>query len=256
MTNYTGKKAVIIGGTHGMGLATAQQLITSGAQVLLTGRSQPPLDKAKSQLGSKATIVQTDVTILSSIEHLVSETKATFGADPQLDFLFINAGYASLEAFALVTEASFRRTVDTNLFGSFFVAQKFAPLIRDGGAIIFTSSVSAKFGFPGMAVYSASKAGASSLVQTIAAELAPRKIRVNAVSPGFIKTPTMGVSGVTADDLVAFEAEGSKVTPLDRIGTPEEVATAAIFLAFEATFTTGTELFVDGGLVNLQKGGH
>jgi NAD(P)-dependent dehydrogenase (short-subunit alcohol dehydrogenase family) len=254
MANYAGKKAVIIGGTHGMGFATAQQLIESGAKVLLTGRSQPPLDKAKTQLGDKATIVQTDVTILSSIEQLVEQTKTAFGADPQIDFLFINAGYAHLEPFALVSQESFQRTVDTNLFGSFFVTQKFAPLVRDGGAIIFTSSVSAKFGFPGMAVYSASKAAASSLVQTIAAELAGRKIRVNAVSPGFIKTPTMGVSGVTPDDLVAFEAEGSKLTPLDRIGTPEEVAKAAIFLAFEATFTTGTELFVDGGLMNLQKG--
>ncbi|KAL3465210.1 hypothetical protein BJX64DRAFT_253403 [Aspergillus heterothallicus] len=254
MASYSGKKAIIIGGTHGMGFATAQLLIESGAQVLLTGRSQPPIDSAKAQLGDKAHIVQTDITSLSNITKLVADTKAAFGEDPQIDFLFVNAGYAHLEPFTAATEDSFRRTLDTNVFGSFFTAQQFAPLVRDGGAIIFTSSVSAKFGFPGMSVYSIAKAGVSSLVQTLAAELAGRKIRVNAVTPGFIKTPTMGVSGVSADDLVAFEAEGSKLTPLDRIGSPDEVAKAAVFLAFEATFTTGTELLVDGGIVNMQKG--
>ncbi|KAL2841682.1 hypothetical protein BJY01DRAFT_217203 [Aspergillus pseudoustus] len=253
MVTYTGKKAVIIGGTHGMGFATAQLLVESGAQVLLTGRSQPPIDSAKAQLGDKAHVVQADITSLSNITKLVSDTKAAFGDGPQIDFLFINAGYAHLEPFTAVTEDSFRRTVDTNVFGSFFAAQQFAPLVHDGGAIVFTSSVSAKSGFPGMSVYSITKAGVSSLVQTLAAELAGRKIRVNAVTPGFIKTPTMGVSGVSPDDLVAFEAEGSKLTPLDRIGTSEEVAKAAIFLAFEATFTTGTELLVDGGLVNIHK---
>ncbi|KAL2812171.1 hypothetical protein BJX63DRAFT_260355 [Aspergillus granulosus] len=254
MANYTGKKAVIVGGTHGMGFATAQLLIESGAQVLLTGRSQPPIDSAKAQLGDQAHIVQADITSLSNITKLVADTKAAFGADAQIDFLFINAGYAHLEPFTAVTEESFNRTLNTNVFGAFFTAQQFAPLVRDGGAIIFTSSVSTKQGIPGMSVYSIAKAGVSSFVQTLAAELAGRKIRVNAVTPGFIKTPTMGVSGASPEDLVAFEAEGSKLTPLDRIGSSEEVAKAAVFLAFEATFTTGTELLIDGGLVNLQKG--
>ncbi|KAL2798619.1 hypothetical protein BJX66DRAFT_346859 [Aspergillus keveii] len=254
MSNYTGKKAVIIGGTHGMGLATAELLLASGADVLLTGRSQPPIDTARAKLGDKAHIVQADITSLANITRLVSDTKTAFGDDAQIDFLFINAGYAALEPVAAVTEESFRRTLDTNVFGAFFTAQQFAPLVRDGGAIVFTSSVSAKLGFLGMAVYSIAKAGVSSFVQTLAAELAPRKIRVNAVTPGFIKTPTMGVSGVSAEDLVGFEAEGAKLTPLDRIGNPEEVAKAAVFLAFEATFTTGTELLVDGGLVSMQKG--
>ncbi|KAL2865323.1 putative short chain dehydrogenase [Aspergillus lucknowensis] len=253
MANYTGKKAVIIGGTHGMGFATAQLLIKSGAEVLLTGRSQPPIDSAKAQLGDKAHVVQADITSLSNITKLVEDTKTAFGADPQIDFLFINAGYARLEPFTAVTEESFRRTVDTNLFGSFFAAQKFTPLIRDGGAIVITSSVSTKAGIPGMSVYSAAKAAVFSLVQTLGAELAGRKIRVNAVTPGYIKTPTMGVSGVSQEDLVAFEAEGSKITPLDRIGSAEEVAKAAVFLAFEATFTTGSEIYVDGGLINVRK---
>ncbi|KAL5045029.1 hypothetical protein BDW71DRAFT_184669 [Aspergillus fruticulosus] len=247
----SGKNAIIIGGTHGIGLATAQLLVETGAKVLLTGRSQPPIDSAKVQLGDKAHIVQCDITTLSNIERLVEETKSTF-AD-QIDFLFINAGYAYIEPFAAVTEESFHRTMNTNVFGAFFVAQKFTPLVRDGGAIVFTSSVSTKYGVPGFTTYSASKAAVSSLVQTMAAELAGRRIRVNAVCPGFIKTPTMGVSGVTPEDLVAFEEEGEKLTPLARNGTPEEVAKAAIFLAFDATFTTGTDIGVDGGLVYMQK---
>ncbi|KAL2824305.1 hypothetical protein BDW59DRAFT_180367 [Aspergillus cavernicola] len=254
MAKYSGKKAIIIGGTHGIGLATAQLLLESGAQVILTGRSQPPIDKAKAQLGENTHIIQCDITSLSNIENLVAETKSIFGADPHLDFLFINAGYAHLEPFTAVSEESFHRTTNTNIFGAFFTAQKLSPLIRPTGAIVFTSSVSAKFGFQGMTVYSAAKAAVSSLVQGLASELAERQIRVNAVAPGFVKTPTMGVSGVSQDELVAFEAEGSKLTPLGRIGTPEEVAKVVVFLGFEATFMTGAEVFVDGGLVNVQKG--
>lgn len=253
MTSYTNKKAVIIGGTHGIGLATAELLLNSGAQVLLTGRSQQPIEAARAQLDEKAHIIQSDITSLTNIDNLVVETKSIFGTDPQLDFLFINAGYAQLEPVASVTEESFARTFNTNVFGSFFVAQRFAPLIRDGGAIVFTSSVSAKMGFPGMSVYSASKAAVGSLVQCMASELASRGVRVNAVTPGFVKTPTMGVSGVTSDQLVEFEEEGSRVTPLDRIGRAEEVARVAVFLGFEATFTTGSEVLVDGGLVSFNK---
>ncbi|OJJ52964.1 hypothetical protein ASPSYDRAFT_82846 [Aspergillus sydowii CBS 593.65] len=254
MATYANKKAVIIGGTHGIGLATAELLLNSGAKVLLTGRSKPPIETAKAQLGEKAHIMQCDITSLANIDNLISETKAIFGNSPQLDFLFINAGYAHLEPFASVTEESFARTFNTNVFGSFFVAQRFAPLVRDGGAIVFTSSVSAKMGFPGMSMYSASKAAVGSLVQCMACELASRGVRVNAVTPGFIKTPTMGVSGVTRDQLVAFEEEGSRLTPLDRVGRAEEVAKVAVFLAFEATFTTGCEVLVDGGLISFQRG--
>ncbi|KAL4930466.1 putative short chain dehydrogenase [Aspergillus undulatus] len=250
--SYRGKNAIIIGGTHGVGLATAHLLINSDAKVLLTGRSQGPIDSAKAQLGDKAHVLQCDITLLPAIEALVEETKSILDND-KIDFLFINAGYAALEPFESVTETSFTRTVSTNLFGAFFTAQKFSPLVREGGAIVFTSSVSTKTGIPGMAVYSASKAAVSSLVQTLAAELAERKVRVSAVSPGFVKTPTMGVSGVSAEDLVNFEEEGAKLTPLGRIASAEEVAKVAVFLALEATFTTGSEVLVDGGLLNVQK---
>ncbi|KAL4791331.1 hypothetical protein BDV19DRAFT_311446 [Aspergillus venezuelensis] len=249
---YSGKNTVIVGGTHGVGLATASLLISQGAKVILTGRSEAPIESAKAQLSEKAHVLKCDITSLANIEKLVDEVKLLLDGD-KIDFLFLNAGYAALEPFETATEASFTRTLSTNLFGAFFAAQKFTPFIRAGGAIVFTSSVSAKFGFPGMAVYSASKAAVSSLVQTLAAELAPRQIRVSAVAPGFVKTPTMGISGVSAEELLGFEEEGAKITPVGRIASAEEVAKVAVFLAFEATFTTGSEVLVDGGLVNAQK---
>ncbi|KAL4943450.1 hypothetical protein BDV06DRAFT_189805 [Aspergillus oleicola] len=250
--SYIEKNAVMIGGTHGMGHATATLLISQGAKLILTGRSQGPVESAKAQLGDKAHVLQCDITSLANIEKLVKEVNTHLVGD-KIDFLFLNAGYASLEPFESVTDASFTRTVSTNLFGAFFAAHKFVPFIRDGGAMVFTSCVSAKFGFPGMTVYSASKAAVSSLVQTLAAELTPRQIRVTAVAPGFVETPTMGVSGVSAEEMLDFEAEGAKITPLGRIASAEEVAKVAVFLAFEATFTTGSEVFIDGGLVNVQK---
>ncbi|KAL4950593.1 hypothetical protein BDW69DRAFT_202034 [Aspergillus filifer] len=250
--SYSGKNAVIIGGTHGMGLATATLLISQGAKVILTGRSEAPIESAKARLGEKAHVLQCDITSLANIEKPVDEVKLLLDGE-NIDFLFLNAGYAALEPFESVTETSFARTLNTNLFGTFFTAQKFTPFIREAGAIVFTSSVSARFGFPGMAIYSASKAAVSSLVQTLAAELAPRQIRVSAVAPGFVKTPTMGISGVSAEELLGFEEDGAKITPLGRIASAEEIAKVAAFLAFEATFTTGSEVLVDGGLVNVQK---
>ncbi|KAL4894028.1 hypothetical protein BDV59DRAFT_201337 [Aspergillus ambiguus] len=215
--------------------------------------SQPPsYSSNKKSKSCKAHVVPCDITSLEDIAELTRQTEAQFGSGEHIDLLFINAGYAHLDAFTEVTEATFRRTFNTNVFGAFFVAQKLAPLVRQGGAIVFTTSVSNKTGIAGMSIYSASKAAVHSLVQTLAAELVDRKIRVNAVSPGFIKTPTMGVAGTPPDALTAFEEEGVQTTPLGRIGNPEEVAKAVAFLAFDATFTTGTEVVVDGGLASLK----
>ncbi|KAF9892674.1 hypothetical protein FE257_001076 [Aspergillus nanangensis] len=241
------RKAVIIGGTHGIGLATAHLLLQHDTHVIVTGRSSQPIDS----LRDKAHLLPCDITSFDAITSLAEQTQDLFGSGPQLDLVFINAGYAHLEPFTSVTSATFRRTFDTNVFGAFFVAQKFAPLVRDGGAIVFTTSVSNKTGIPGMAAYSASKAAVQSLVLTLAAELASRKIRVNAVSPGFVDTPTMGVEDASAEARAAFEAEGPRTTPLGRVGVPEEVAKAVVFLAFDATFSTGSEVVVDGGLAFL-----
>ncbi|KAF7591711.1 hypothetical protein BBP40_001225 [Aspergillus hancockii] len=252
MASYSSKNAVIIGGSHGIGLSTAQLLVDKNARVLVTGRSPEPIEAAKHQLNDKAHIVPCDITSGAAISELVETAQSYFGSGQSIDVLFINAGYASLEPFATVTEDSFRRTFDTNVFGAFFVAQKLSPLVRDGGSIVFTTSVANQVGIPGMATYSSSKAAVRSLVQTLAAELVSRKIRVNAVSPGFVKTPTMGVAGASGDDLREFESQGVQTTPLGRIGDPVEVARAVLFLAFEATFTTGSEVVLDGGLALLK----
>ncbi|CAG8903934.1 unnamed protein product [Penicillium egyptiacum] len=256
MATNPNKKAVIVGGTHGIGLATAQLLLQQDIRVLVTGRSSQPIESAKQELGGRAHVVPCDISSLKGIAELTRQVESYFGPGQQIDLLFINAGYAHLDPFTDVTEETFCRTFNTNVLGAFFVAQSLVPSVRQGGAIVFTTSVANKTGIPGMSVYSASKAAVHSLVQTLAAELVDRNIRVNAVSPGFIKTPTMGVAGTPSEVLAAFEEEGVRTTPLGRIGNPEEVAKAVMFLAFDATFTTGAELVIDGGLTSLQKPSH
>ena len=261
MAIYTGKTAVVIGGTQGIGLATAQQLVDQGAKVVVTGRSASSIEATGKQLGSAALVVKSDITATSNESYSELEANIESHLGAKVDLLFINAGYALLEPFTAVTEESFDTTFTTNVRGAFFVAKRLTPRIRAGGAIVFTTSVSNQSGFPGMAVYSATKAAVKSFVQTLAAELAAGAdgapgVRVNAVSPGFVKTPTMGVVGVSAEEVVAFEKLGIDSTPMGRIAQPEEVAKAVVFMGFEATFTTGSELLVDGGLSRLQKGGH
>jgi NAD(P)-dependent dehydrogenase (short-subunit alcohol dehydrogenase family) len=228
---YAGRTAVILGGTHGMGEATATLLRAGGAEVLVTGR--------------RAGDVQVDLARLSDLDGLAEAVRARFG---QIDLLHVNAGFARLEPYDAVSEASYDRTFDVNTKGAFFAVQRLASLVRDGGAIVFTSSVADQGGAPEMIVYGAAKAAARSLAAGFAAALLPRGIRVNAVSPGFIDTPSYGIEGISDEDRAAFHAVGDAVTPMRRHGTSEEVARAVAFLAFEATFTTGARLPVDGGL--------
>ncbi|TPO00916.1 SDR family oxidoreductase [Mesorhizobium sp. B1-1-5] len=245
MTRYTNKKAVVIGGTHGMGLAVAELLVEGGAEVLITGRDQRNIEAAREKLFSRAHVVQSDISAMGDIAMLGAEVGQKLG---QIDLLHINAGVANLEPVEHVTEDSYDRTFNVNAKGAFFTAQRLLPLIRDGGAIVFTSSIADESGTGGMSVYSGSKAALRAFAKVLAAELLPRRIRVNVVSPGFIDTPTMGVAGASAQERAAFMKTGDAVTPMKRHGTAEEVARAVLFLAFDATFTTGARLTVDGGL--------
>jgi NAD(P)-dependent dehydrogenase (short-subunit alcohol dehydrogenase family) len=247
MDKYAGKKAVVTGGTIGSGLATAKALLEGGAEVLLTGRNEQNLDAARRALGPRAHVVRSDTASLADIDALGALVEEQFG---QVDFVFINAGISELEPFDQVTEASYDRQFNINTKGAFFTVRRLAPLVREGGSFVFTT-VADGTGTPGMSVYSGSKAALRSFAQVFAAELLPRGIRVNAVGPGFIKTPTMGVAGISEDDRAAFEKLGNEVTPMKRNGTVDEVARAALFLAFDATFTTGVELPVDGGLTRV-----
>ena len=242
---YEGKKAVIIGGTHGMGLATAKQLVDGGASVLITGRNPLNIESAQETLGGRVQAICSDASDMSDVTLLSAIVGQRLG---RIDFLHVNVGIAELEPFDEVTEASYDRQFAVNTKGAFFTVQRLSPIIGDGGSIVMTSSVTDEGAEPGMSVYSATKAALVSFASGFAVELLSRNIRVNVVSPGFIDTPTKGVKGLSDEERKAFKEIGDQVTPMRRNGTAEEVARAVLFLAFEATFTTGAKLAVDGGL--------
>jgi NAD(P)-dependent dehydrogenase (short-subunit alcohol dehydrogenase family) len=250
---YADKRAVIIGGSIGIGLATARLLAAGGASVLVTGRNERNLAEAQRVLGERAHVVCSDIASLSEIDQLAATVDAALGG---IDLLLVNAGIARLELFEQVTEEAYDRQFAVNTKGAYFSVQRLAPLLRAGGAVVFTTSIANETGTPGMSVYAGTKAALRAFTKGFAAELLPRGIRVNAVSPGFIKTPTMGATDSTAEERIAFEREGEHVTPMGRIGTADEVARAVLFLAFEATFTTGVELAVDGGLAQQLSAPH
>lgn len=242
--SFEGTGAVVTGGTHGMGLGVAKALLAGGARVVVTGRDEGRLAAARRELPG-AHLVRGDAARLGDIDALRDEVERALG---RFDFLFVNAGMAVLEPFERVTEESYDRTFAVNAKGAFFTVQRLAPLLRDGGSIVLTSSVADEGGEPGMTVYSGSKAALRSFASGFAAELMPRGIRVNVVSPGFIDTPTMGVASATEEERAAFRKIGDEVTPMRRHGTVEEVVSAVLFLGFDATFTTGAKLRVSGGL--------
>jgi NAD(P)-dependent dehydrogenase (short-subunit alcohol dehydrogenase family) len=245
MSKYAGRKAVVIGGTTGMGLATAGALLAGGAEVLLTGQNERNLEAVRRDFGPRgAHVVRSDTANLADIEALGARVEEKLG---HIDALFINAGVSELAPFDQVTEASFDRQFGVNTKGAFFTAQRLARLIRNGGAIVFTTVANGPAS-PNLSVYSGSKAALRAFAQVLAAELVARGVRVNAVGPGFIDTPTMGVAGLSDEERARFKKLGDEITPMKRHGSPDEVARAALFLAFDATFTTGIELAVDGGL--------
>ncbi len=244
MNRYEGNTAVVIGGTHGMGRAMVDALREGGARVLLTGHNEMNVAAARAELGPAADVVCSDVTRLAHIDALAEHVAEALGG---IDALFVNQGYAAVAPFDEVTEATYDRHFDVNAKGAFFTVQRLAPLVRDGGAIVFTSSVADEGGAAGMIAYSASKAALWSFAQGFAAELLPRRIRVNAVSPGFIRTPSMGVDA-PEEWKTEFSRIGDETTPMRRHGTAEEVAAATLFVAFEATFSTAVKLPAVGGL--------
>lgn len=246
MSRFSGKKAVISGGTHGMGFAIARALLDGGADVLLTGRNERNIEAAREALPG-ARVVRTDTANLSDIEALRGVVEENLGA---IDFLFINAGVSVLGPLESMTEATYDHMFDINTKGAYFTTQRLAPLIRAGGAIVFTTLAEGP-ATANLSVYAGSKAAVRAFAQVFAAELVAKGVRVNAVGPGFIDTPTLGVAGLTPETRAEMAKLGDQVTPMKRHGTPDEVARAALFLAADATFTTGIELAVDGGLMQI-----
>jgi NAD(P)-dependent dehydrogenase (short-subunit alcohol dehydrogenase family) len=248
MGRYDGKKVVITGGTTGIGLATAKILVSEGARVLVTGRNPGAIEAAKKELGSRAEVVASDTSKVADIEALAARAKASFGT---VDFVFINAGIARFVPLEAVSEEQYDELMGVNARGAFFAIQKLAPLVPAGGSFVLNTSVVDEKGIPTASVYAATKAALRSFARTLAAEFLPRGVRVNAVSPGPITTPILEKTGLPADVRAGFETQLREGNPMKRFGLPEEVARGALYLAFEATFTTGAELPVDGGLTQL-----
>ena len=243
MDRFKGKTAVITGGTSGMGLATAKMLLDGGARVLVTGRSQAGLDSAEKEIGKDAIVISSDARSLTDIDALASRVKAEFDT---FDLLFVNAGFSLFAPLEHVTEATYDDMFNLNAKGPFFAVQKLSPLITRGGSIVLTTSTANVKGMPMLAAYGGAKAALRSFARTLAAELIPHEIRVNAVTPGPIDTPIVE-KAFPADAAAQIREKMIGMVPMKRWGTSEEIAKAVLFLAFDATFTTGAELPVDGG---------
>jgi len=244
MGRYEDKKVVIIGGTSGMGLATAKMLLDGGARVLVTGLSKAGLESAQKEIGKRAIVVSSDARSLTDIDALGSRVKAEFDT---FDLLSVSAGFATRAPHSCITEADYDEMFSLNAKGPFFAVQKLAPLINQGGTVVLTTSFANVKGMPGNLAYGAAKAALRSFARTLATELLPREIRVNAVSPGPIDTPIIGKVFTSKDEVTQIREKMAAMVPMKRWGTSEEIAKAVLFLAFDATFTTGAEFPVDGG---------
>lgn len=247
MSKLDGKIALITGGTTGIGAATARLFQAEGATVIVTGSNPATAEAAKADLPGVEVIVSNQGDV-AQVKALIDQVKAKHS---RIDVLFVNAGIAHFAPIEAVDEAFFDREFDVNVKGAYFAAAYAAPVIPDGGAILFTASTAASSGAANMSVYSATKAAVRSFGRTLGAELAPRRIRVNVLSPGPIETPIFGKSGLSEEQVAGFKTGIQGRVPLGRLGNVDEVAKAALFLAADATFSTGTELIVGGGLVDI-----
>ncbi|MYS24216.1 NAD(P)-dependent dehydrogenase, short-chain alcohol dehydrogenase family [Streptomyces sp. DvalAA-14] len=245
MGQLEGKTAVITGGTTGIGLATAERFVAEGAHVFVTGRRKDALDAAVAKIGRNATGVQGDVSDLADLDRLYAEVARQ---NRRIDVLYANAGGGEFATLEQVTEKHFDQTFGINTKGMLFTVQKALPLLNEGASVILQSSNAGSLGNASFGVYGASKAAVRSFARTWAAELKDRSIRVNAISPGTIDTP--GIDGLAPDQEGADQLKSymASTIPMGRVGRPEEVASAVLFLASDqSTFITGIELFVDGG---------
>jgi len=249
MGKLEGKIALITGGNSGIGLATAKQFVSEGAYVFITGRREPELAAAVKEIGRNVTGVQGDVSNLGDLDRLFAQIKREKG---KLDIVFANAGVAKYAPFGTITEEHYDLIFGINVKGLLFTVQKALPLLPDGASIILNASVVASKGLSANSVYSATKAAVRSFARTWTTDLKDHRIRVNAVSPGPIATPGL-------NELVASTGAGeerlkmiSDNVPLGRLGKPDEIAKAVVFLASDdSSYVTGTELFVDGGFAQV-----
>jgi NAD(P)-dependent dehydrogenase (short-subunit alcohol dehydrogenase family) len=249
MSKLNGKVAVVTGGNSGIGLATAIRFAAEGAQVVIVGRRQSELDKALELIGPDAIAIQADIAKLDDLDRVFTEVKAAKG---RVDILFANAGLGDFQPIGSITEESFDRTFGINVKGTLFTVQKALPLMQAGGSVILTGSTTGTMGTAAFSVYSATKAALRNFARSWALDLKGTGIRVNVLSPGPISTPGLdsALSGTGQKEAIIDDMTAQ--VPLGRIGQPEEVAAAALFLASdESSFMTGSEMFVDGGFAQV-----
>lgn len=249
MARLQGKHALITGGTSGIGLETARQFIAEGAEVAITGRSASGLEAARRDLGTAVLTILSDAGDVAEQEALAMELGAAW---PRLDVLYINAGDVTHRPLAEWDIAAFDALMATNLKGPFFLIRALLPQLANPSSVILCGSVSAHIGLPQSSVYAASKAGLLSLARTLSGELKERGIRVNSLSPGPTETPALRKLGLEREAEEQLRDEIRNLVPIGRMGTPLELAKAALFLASdESAFVVGAELQVDGGVGRL-----
>jgi NAD(P)-dependent dehydrogenase (short-subunit alcohol dehydrogenase family) len=243
------KIALVSGGSGGIGLATAKEFVKEGAYVFITGRRGPELAAAVTEIGGNVTGVRGDMSNLGDLDRLFAQIKREKG---KLDIVFANAGIAKHAPLGKITEELYDSIFNINVKGLLFTVQKALPLLPDGASIILNASIVASKGLSANSVYSATKAAVRSFARTWTTDLKDRRIRVNAVSPGSIDTP--GLSELLASSETGQQRLKmlSTTVPLGRLGRPDEIAKAVVFLASDdSSYITGTELFVDGGFAQV-----
>ena len=245
----TGKVALITGGNSGIGLATAKLFQAEGANVVITGRRKNAVAAAVREIGGKSTGIVSDTGNVNDIQALYQTVKEQYG---KIDVLFLNAGVATFGFFTEVDEAAFDNMVNVNFKGLFFNVQMALPLLTEGSSVIFTTSVADQKGFATTSVYSATKAAVRSLARSLSAELVEHKIRFNAIAPGPIDTPIFDKLGIPKETIPEVKEGFASQVPMKRMGSPDDIAQAALFLASDdSSFVMGIDLTVDGGMAHL-----
>ena len=246
MDRLKGKRALITGGSSGIGLETARQFAAEGARVAITAHSPGAFDLARQEFGDAMVYIASDAGDAAGQKKVARTIQENFGS---LDILFVNAGVAALKPVEQWDEAAYDRSFETNVRGPFFLIQALLPIFANPASVVLNASINAHIGMPNTSVYGATKAALLSLARTLSGELIARGIRVNAISPGPIETPLYSKLGLSAADLKATSEALQGQVPARRFGKPGEIASAVVFLASdESAFTVGSELIVDGGL--------
>lgn len=249
MSRLNGKRALITGGTSGIGLETARQFLAEGARVAVTGTNPETLEAARKELGDGVLVIKADAADVVGQKAVADAVEKAFGG---LDIVFVNAGIALLKPIDAWDEVSFDKVFDINVKGPYFLIQALLPILANPASIVLNTSVNAHIGMPNSSVYGASKAALQSLIRTLSGELIGRGIRLNAVSPGPVSTPLYGKLGFSETDLKTVAESIKGLVPAGRFGTPTEVAKTVVFLASdEAAYMIGSEIMIDGGMGTL-----